>query len=110
MEGKTVIHLEGKDFDDEVLKSKLPTLVDFYADWCAPCKMVSPILESMSKEYNGKVKFVKVNTDENQELAMKYDIMSIPTVMIFRDGEVKSRIIGAAPAATYKQKIEAALR
>ncbi len=110
MENKTVIHLEGKDFEKEVLQAELPTIVDFYADWCAPCRMVSPILESMSKEYNGKVKFVKVNTDDNQDLAMKYDIMSIPTVMIFKNGEEKSKIIGAAPAATYKQKIEAALR
>jgi thioredoxin 1 len=71
--------------------------------------MVSPILESLSKEYEGKVKFVKINTDENQDLAMKLGIMSIPTVMIFRGGELKARIVGAGPPTLYKQKLDSAL-
>ena len=110
MGDNSIIQLDEKDFEKEVLKAAVPTLVDFYADWCVPCRMVSPIVESLSKEYDGKVKFVKVNTDDNQDIAEQFDIMSIPTVMIFKNGEVKSKIVGAAPAATYKQKIEAALK
>lgn len=110
METKTVLQLEGAEFDKEVLKSSIPTVVDFYADWCGPCRMVSPVIESLSKEYERKVKFVKVDTDANQEIALRYNIMSIPTVMIFKDGEVKDVIIGAAPASNYKQRIEKVLR
>jgi thioredoxin 1 len=101
--------LEGKDFEKEVLQSEIPTVVDFYADWCGPCRMVSPIIEGLSKEYEGKVKFVKINTDESPEVAEKFGIMSIPTIMVFKKGEVLSRTIGAGPAAMYKQKIDAAL-
>jgi thioredoxin 1 len=109
LESKTVLQLNEKEFEKEVLKSETPALVDFYADWCGPCRMVSPILESLSKEYEGKMKFVKINTDENQDLAMKLGIMSIPTVMIFRGGELKARIVGAGPPTLYKQKIDSAL-
>src|SRR5271154_4670254 len=109
MESKPLVHLQGKDFEKEVLQSEIPAVVDFYADWCGPCRMVSPIIETLSHEYIGKVKFVKVNTDENPELAEKYGIMSIPTIMVFKKGEVASRTVGAGPAAMYKQKIEAAL-
>ncbi len=109
MEAKTVVQLNERDFENEILKSEVPALVDFYADWCGPCRMVSPIIESLSKEYDGKVKFVKINTDDNQELAVRLGIMSIPTVMIFKGGELKSRIVGAGPATMYKQKIDSAL-
>jgi thioredoxin 1 len=109
MAEETMVHLQSKDFDKEVLQSNLPAVVDFYADWCGPCRMVSPIIESLSREYAGKVKFVKINTDESPELAERYGIMSIPTIMVFKKGEVASRTIGAGPAAMYKQKIEAAL-
>lgn len=109
MESKPLLHLQGKDFDKEVLQSDLPTVVDFYADWCGPCRMVSPVIESLSEEYVGKVKFVKINTDESPEIAEKFGIMSIPTIMVFKKGEVHSRTVGAGPAAMYKQKIDAAL-
>jgi len=109
METKSVQRVNQDTFEQEVLKSEIPAVVDFYADWCGPCRLVSPIIESLSKEYNGKVRFFKVNTDENQELAVKYDIMSIPTVMIFREGKTVERLIGAAPAQTYRHKIDAAL-
>ncbi len=109
MEAKTVVQLSEKDFEKEVLKSEVPALVDFYADWCGPCRMVSPIIESLSKEYDGKVKFMKINTDDNQELAARLGIMSIPTVMIFKGGQLKSRIVGAGPPTMYKQKIDSAL-
>jgi thioredoxin 1 len=109
MESKSVVHLQAKDFEKEVLQSQLPTVVDFYADWCGPCRMVSPVIESLSKEYVGKVKFVKINTDDSPEIAEKFNIMSIPTIMVFKQGQVLSRTIGAGPAAMYKQKIDAAL-
>jgi thioredoxin 1 len=109
MESKPLVHLQGKDFEKEVLQSEVPTVVDFYADWCGPCRMVSPVIESLSKEYVGRVKFVKINTDDNPEIAAKFEIMSIPTIMVFKKGEVLSRTVGAGPAAMYKQKIDAAL-
>jgi thioredoxin 1 len=109
MESKTMLHLKSKDFDREIIHSQVPAVVDFYADWCGPCRMVSPIIENLSKEYEGRVKFAKINTDENPDLAEKFGIMSIPTIMVFKNGEVASRTVGAGPAAMYKQKIDAAL-
>lgn len=109
MSEESMVHLKSKDFEKEVLQSSVPTVVDFYADWCAPCRMVSPIIEKLSKEYAGKAKFVKVNTDDNPDLAERYGIMSIPTIMVFKGGEVASRTVGAGPATIYKQKIDAAL-
>ncbi len=102
-------HLNHGDFEREVLKSSTPTVVDFYADWCGPCKMVSPIIESLSAEYSGRVNFAKVDTDLNQILAARYDIMSIPTVMIFKDGKIVDKVIGAVPAQVYRKRIDAAL-
>ncbi|HEV2390544.1 MAG TPA: thioredoxin [Nitrososphaerales archaeon] len=102
--------MKSAEFEAEVLKSQTPAVVDFYADWCGPCRMVSPIIEQLSKEYAGKVKFVKLNTDENPDIAMKYGIMSIPTIMIFKNGQVASTVIGAGPASMYKQKIESVLK
>jgi thioredoxin len=104
---ETVMHITSGAFESEVMKSDLPVLVDFYADWCGPCKMVSPVIEQLSHEYSGKAKFVKVDTDSNQDLAMRYGIMSIPTVMLFSGGKVKDVVIGAAPAGTYKSKLDA---
>jgi len=107
---KTLPQLKSAEFENEVLRSQTPTVVDFYADWCGPCRMVSPIIEQLSKEYEGKMKFVKLNTDENPDVAMKYGIMSIPTIMIFKNGQVASTVIGAGPATMYKQKIDAVLK
>lgn len=108
MNGK-VIQIDENDFDSTVLQSDVPVFVDFYADWCGPCRMIAPSIEALSEEYQGKVKFVKINVDDNQDLAMKYDIMSIPTSMLFEKGVVKDSLIGAYPAATYKQRIDHAL-
>jgi len=110
LETKTLPHLKSAEFEKEVLKAQTPAVVDFYADWCGPCRMVSPIIEQLSKEYQGKVKFVKLNTDENPDIAMKYGIMSIPTIMVFKNGQVASTVIGAGPASMYKQKIDAVLK
>jgi thioredoxin 1 len=98
LEAKTLPRLTSADFEKEILKAQTPAVVDFYADWCGPCRMVSPIIEQLSKEYEGKVKFAKLNTDENPEIAMKYGIMSIPTIMVFKNGQVASTVIGAGPA------------
>src|SRR2546428_3524462 len=89
-------------FDAEVLKSKEPVVVDFWAEWCGPCKMIAPALEEIAGSLNGKVKIVKLNVDENPATAQKYGIMSIPTLMLFKNGELASRQVGAAP----KQKLE----
>jgi thioredoxin 1 len=103
---ETVLQIQGDRFQAEVVRSEAPVVVDFYADWCGPCKIISPILEQLSKEYKGMVKFVKINTDDNQELAGQFGIMSIPTVMFFAKGKVEDIVIGAVPAAVFRQKLE----
>jgi len=109
MSNKKVILVNETDFDSAVIRSEVPVFVDFYADWCGPCNMIAPTLEALSEEYEGKVKFVKINVDNNQQLAMKYDIMSIPTGMLFENGTVKDSLIGAYPAYAYRQRIDNAL-
>jgi thioredoxin 1 len=104
-----VIHLSNGEFDTEVLKSSVPVLVDFYADWCGPCHAIAPTIEALSNEFAGKVKFVKVDVDANQEVASRYEIMSIPTIMLFENGKIEDSIVGAYPASVYKQHIERAL-
>jgi thioredoxin 1 len=89
-------------FDKDVLKASGPVVVDFWAEWCGPCRMIGPALEEISNSLNGKVKIVKLNVDENPGTAAKYGIMSIPTLMLFKDGQLASRQIGAQP----KQKLE----
>jgi thioredoxin 1 len=99
--------VEGTDtnFDQEVLKSDIPVLVDFWAPWCGPCRMVSPLVDELAEELTGKLKVVKVNTDENQEVAVKYGIRSIPTLGIFKDGNIVDGVIGAVPKQTIKDKL-----
>ena len=104
------MHLDGKRFQEEVVKSERPVLVDFYADWCGPCKAMAPVLDQLSKEYDGKVKFVKVDTDDNQELAGQFGIMSIPTMMFFSKGKVEDMLVGAVPAAVVKSKLDAIVK
>ena len=96
-------------FDEVVLKSDKPVLVDFWATWCGPCRMVGPIIEDISKDYEGKAVVGKVDVDSNQEFAAKYGVRNIPTVLLFKDGEVIAKQIGVAPKATYAEKIDAAL-
>ena len=96
------------NFDAEVLKSKEPVVVDFWAEWCGPCKMIAPALEEIAGSLNGKVKIVKLNVDENPATAQKYGIMSIPTLMLFKNGEMASRQVGAAPKAKLEQWITSA--
>jgi thioredoxin 1 len=92
----------GADFEAEVLKSPQPVVVDFWAEWCGPCRQIGPALEEIAGSLNGKIKIVKLNVDENPQTASKYGVMSIPTLMLFKNGEMASRQVGAAP----KQKLE----
>ena len=98
-----------QSFEDEVLKSELPVLVDFWAPWCAPCRIVSPIVEELANEYEGKIKVGKVNVDENSSTASKYGVMSIPSILIFKNGEPIKTIIGAQSKENFKKGIEEVL-
>lgn len=91
----TVTHVTDKNFEAEVIKSSLPVLVDFWAEWCGPCRMISPIVEEIANELKGKLKVAKVNVDESQELAARFNIMSIPTLLIFKKGEPVEQMVGA---------------
>jgi len=103
---KEVLHLTGETFQKEVLDYEEVVLVDFWAPWCGPCQMVGPIIEELTNDFDDDVKICKVNVDEEGSLAQKYDIMSIPAVYIFKNGEVKETIIGAQAKSTYKEAIQ----
>lgn len=103
MSSEQVVSVTNENWTSEVEQSKIPVMVDFWAAWCGPCRMVSPIIDALGKKHKGKIKVVKVNVDDNQELAMKYEIMSIPTIMLFNNGERVDTAIGAAPAEYYEQ-------
>ena len=96
-----------QNFDKEVLQSKVPVLVDFYADWCGPCKMIAPLVEELAKDYEGKAKVVKLNVDESMDSAQKYGVMSIPTLIFFKDGKEVDRVTGALPKESMAEKLEA---
>jgi thioredoxin 1 len=116
MESKTeennniVTHVGTKTWDAEVLRSDLPVLVDFWADWCGPCRMVGPAVEQIGKTMTGKVKVAKLNVDKNQEIAMRYNIQSIPSLLLFKGGKEIARTIGAAPKEAYVKFIESSLK
>ncbi len=96
-------------WEQEVLKAPGLVLVDFWAVWCGPCRMVAPIVEEISKEYEGKIKVLKLNTDENPDVAGKYRIMGIPTLMFFKGGQTVDQVVGAVPKAQLKTKVDALL-
>ncbi len=94
------------NFDAEALKSDVPVIVDFWAAWCGPCKMIAPIIEDLAGEYEGKVKVGKLDVDENQQTAIKYGVRSIPTVLFLKSGKVVETIIGAVPKSMFAEKIK----
>jgi len=101
------IHVSDSEFQAKVLDSTTPVVVDFWAPWCGPCRMVAPILDELGKEYDGKLTIAKVNTDENPEWAMKYGVQGIPTMLFVKDGEIVDRIVGAHPKPSIQQRVDA---
>ncbi len=99
-------HVTDSTFESEVLKAEGPVLVDFWAPWCGPCRMVGPVMEQLAKQYAGKVTVVKLNTDENPQVSMTYGIRSIPTVALFKGGEVVDGVIGAAPIGHFTKLLD----
>lgn len=104
-----VIHATDADFDATVLQSDEPVLVDFWAQWCGPCKMIAPALDELAESYSGRAKVVKVDIDQNRAIAMKYHVRSIPMLLLFKDGQVQATQIGAVGKAQLGQMIEKAL-
>jgi thioredoxin 1 len=105
-----VFHVTTSQWDAEVLKSDLPVLVDFWAQWCGPCRMVGPAVEQVGRILAGKVKVAKLNVDENQEIAIKYGVQSIPSLLLFKGGKEIARTVGAAPKEAYLKFIENSLK
>jgi len=106
---ENLIEFTDDNFDTEVLKSNLPVLVDFWAKWCGPCRMVGPVIDELSKDFEGKAIIGKLDVDSNQISAAKYGVRSIPTVLLFKDGEMISKQVGVAPKQTYEDAINSAL-
>ncbi len=103
----SALHLTEKIFEQEVLKSEIPVLVDFWAEWCGPCRMIGPIIDEIAGDLEGKLKVAKINVDQEQELAAQFNIMSIPTLLLFKNGEVVEQIVGAMSKEPLLEKIKA---
>lgn len=100
-----VIELNEKNFDDEVIKSSLPVLIDYWASWCGPCKAMAPIVEELSRDFDGRFKVAKVNVDENSSLATKFRVMNIPTLILFKNGKEADRVVGVTQKADLAKKM-----
>ena len=106
LEGPAPVHVTDSDFEDIVLGSDIPVIVDFWAPWCMPCRMIAPVLEKMAGEYDGRALIAKVNTDENPQWAIKYGVQGIPTLLFVKNGKIVDRAVGVAPAAQIKERLE----
>lgn len=104
-----IIKLTKDNFEQEVLKSEKPVLVDFYADWCGPCKMMAPVVEELAELYDGKAKVGKLNVDNNEEIAMKYGVMSIPTLLVIKNGQVEAKMVGVQKREVLMDALDKAL-
>jgi thioredoxin 1 len=102
----SVAPITDNTFEQEVLTSEIPVLVDFWAPWCGPCRMVAPVVDELSQDFDGQVKVVKLNTDENPTIATQYGIRSIPTLIVFKDGQPVDRVVGALPKSTLANTLE----
>jgi len=106
MASDKVMKVDQSDFAEKVLGSEVPVLVDFWAEWCGPCRMVAPVLDELAEELDGKLKVAKLNVDENQELAMQYRVSSIPAFALFKGGQAVDRTIGAMPKSAFRNFVE----
>jgi thioredoxin 1 len=109
MEKENMIHVTDQEFEREILQSEIPALVDFWAPWCAPCHIIAPVLEDLAKKFSGRIKVAKMNVDENRATPGNYAIMGIPTVILFKDGEIVDRIVGVAPQSRLEEAVQKAL-
>ena len=106
MASEHVVEFTDQNFEQEVLKSSTPVLVDFWAEWCMPCRMLAPTIEKIAKDYDGKVKVGKLDTDANRDVAAKFGISAIPTVILFRDGQVSQKFVGIKPEKDFKAALD----
>ncbi len=104
-----MISLNSNNFEQEVISSSVPVLVDFWAEWCGPCRMLTPVIEQLASSYEGRAKIAKLNVDEAQQLAMQYGVRSIPTVILFKDGKVQETWVGIKKQADYEKGLDALL-
>ncbi|HVN63227.1 MAG TPA: thioredoxin [Candidatus Binataceae bacterium] len=109
MSSEKIVHVTDATFDNEVLKSATPVLIDFWAPWCAPCRAIAPVIDDLASEYDGRLKVVKINVDDNPQVPSRYGVRGIPNLLIIKGGQVKEQIVGAVPKGTLVRAVDGAL-